>query len=237
MDRAPIMSTQKVRSALYIPAHQFLNVVNRLVDRPDAAIIDLEDSVPVDHKLAARSNLAVVASQVRRWSDIFALRINALDAGFQVDDFDALLNAAPDVVVLPKADAFCTAQLSSYLHQVGLEAAIWPMIESPEAVDTVPDIVGASSRVTRVMLGAVDLAKAVHVELDHLDAGLLAQRTKVASISRQCGVEALDGIFLGPDQELQGSLSESRRLGFSGRSLARPGQIGLTNRTFDQKEC
>jgi citrate lyase subunit beta / citryl-CoA lyase len=230
-----MVKNKMVRSALYVPAHRFSHVVDRVIDRPDALIVDLEDTVPEEQKPEARSQLLFVASQVRNTSDLFALRINALDSGFLVDDFEAVVHAAPDAVVLPKADPTTVAKLAGFLDRNDLQSAIWPMLESSEAVANTAGIIQGSARVTTVLVGAVDLAKSLNVALDNLDASLYDQRSLVAATAHRCGVAALDGIFIGSEDDLDRSLLESRRIGFCGRSLARPSQVGPSNRIFSSQ--
>jgi citrate lyase subunit beta / citryl-CoA lyase len=222
-----------IRSALYIPAHRFFAISDRLTSRADALILDLEDTVPEAEKVSARTELTAATKAIRRNTDVFAIRIGNLESGMIDDDLRAVFHCQPDVVILPKADPISVARLAEVLRGACLDASIWPMIESREAVDQVEAIAEASARVTLVLLGSVDLGKVKGVPFAELDAGLLQERQIVSDKAQRLGIAALDGIFLGADPELLPALIQSRALGFTGRSLANPRQVALANQTFN----
>jgi citrate lyase subunit beta / citryl-CoA lyase len=250
----------RVRSALYIPANKFSGISDRLTFRADALILDLEDTVPEADKLTARIELIAATNAIRLITDVFAVRICNLESGTIDEDLQAVFQCKPDVVVLPKADPASVTELAEVLLKASLDASIWPMIESPEAVAQVEAIAKASARVTVVLLGSVDLGKikgapnpacrlgadpltgleaerrwgpsASRVPLTELDSGLLLERKAVSETAQRLGIAALDGIFLGADSKLQHALTQSRALGFMGRSLASPRQVALANQTF-----
>src|SRR3546814_8381005 len=69
----------------------------------DALILDLEDSVTAEKKPEAREAVRAFLKSAGRKVALF-VRINPLDSGLADDDLDAVANARPDGIMLPKAE-------------------------------------------------------------------------------------------------------------------------------------
>ena len=94
-----------MRSLLFVPGDSARKLDKALQAGADALILDLEDSVALAEKEAARRATAAFLSQARQVSNRPRLfvRVNALSTGLTDADLDGVMPSAPDGIVLPKA--------------------------------------------------------------------------------------------------------------------------------------
>src|SRR5438552_2937210 len=95
-----------MRSLLFVPADGGRKLDQALTCGADAVIVDLEDSIAPDRKVAARASAAaflrealVAANRPR-----LLVRVNAISTGLIDADLDAVAPARPDAILLPKAE-------------------------------------------------------------------------------------------------------------------------------------
>src|SRR3954454_23009208 len=94
------------RSMLFVPAARWPMIEKAARSAADAVCIDLEDSVPVDEKVASRGNAIRAFRELDFGSRARMLRINGLDTPFAYRDVIEVVEAAGgrmDLIMLPKA--------------------------------------------------------------------------------------------------------------------------------------
>jgi len=116
-----------LRSLLFIPGDSERKLGNADRAGADALTLDLEDSVSEDNKPRARSLVSEFLRgrpREQRKSRLW-VRINLVDSPPSLADLTAVVAAAPDGLMLPKADGpLDVARLSHYLDALGLQAGI-----------------------------------------------------------------------------------------------------------------
>lgn len=96
--------TRTRRSMLFVPGANAAMVSNSFIYPADALMFDLEDSVALREKDAAR-RLVYHALQHPLYRDVETIvRVNALDSEWGVNDLEAVVRGGADVVRLPKTD-------------------------------------------------------------------------------------------------------------------------------------
>src|SRR5690242_14799468 len=93
---------------LFVPASRWDMIGKAAASAADAVCIDLEDSVAVEGKPAARAQAARAFRELDFGTRIRMLRINGLETPFAYRDVIEVVEAAGeriDVVMLPKANA------------------------------------------------------------------------------------------------------------------------------------
>ncbi len=221
------------RSLLYVPAINARAVEKARTLPCDAVILDLEDSVNPDAKDAART-AAVQAIAEGFPGKTVALRCNGLDTAWGQADLKAVVQAAPDVVVLPKVAAPET--VLAVTRAIGERIEIWAMIESCAGVLRLADIAATAkqARLGALMVGSNDLAAEMRCRLTVGREALLGALTQTVIAARAHGLLALDSTFADL-QDASGFEDQCRQgadLGFDGKSLIHPSQIEPTNRLF-----
>ncbi len=94
-----------MRSLLFVPADSPRKLDKAFSSGADALIVDLEDSVAAASKGEARRGALAFLRERRAGADRPRLyvRVNGFDSGLNEGDLDAVMTAAPDGIVLPKA--------------------------------------------------------------------------------------------------------------------------------------
>ena len=97
---------KSMRSLLFVPGDSARKFEKGLGSGADALIIDLEDSIAPDRKIAARETACGFlrdAATVSARPGLY-VRVNALDTGLTDGDLDAVMPGRPDGILLPKAE-------------------------------------------------------------------------------------------------------------------------------------
>jgi citrate lyase subunit beta/citryl-CoA lyase len=229
------------RSVLYMPGSNARAIEKARTLPADAIILDLEDSVAPEGKESARSQ---VVDAVRAGGfgarEVF-VRINGLDTPWCVDDLGAVCTAAPDAVLVPKiSTAVQLEQMGKRLLDTHTDhrTRIWAMLETPFAVLNVREIASAAldseTRFTGFVLGTNDLAKETGARIVPGRAPMLAWLSLAVAAARAYGLFVIDGVYndLGDAEGFARECAQARDLGFDGKTLIHPNQIGPCNAVF-----
>src|SRR5215212_11581372 len=156
----------------FIPPHveKMRGKVPELIAQVDVVLGNLEDAIPADAKEAARAGFIEMARSIDFGSTGLWTRINALGSPWALDDILQIVGAVGnklDVIMLPKVegawDIHYLDQLLAQLearHRLGRPILIHAILETPEGVNNVQSIAGASPRMHGISLGPADLAAA-----------------------------------------------------------------------------
>ena len=90
------------RSMLYVPGNSPSMIQNASIYGADAILLDLEDSVPLSEKDAARELVKMALLHMGFEEIEVTVRINPLDTHFGVDDLEAVVLPRLDAIRLPK---------------------------------------------------------------------------------------------------------------------------------------
>ena len=196
----------------------------------DVVILDLEDAVTPESKLAARA-AAVAAVRAGGFGNReVVVRVNALSSSWGEEDCAAVRTATPDAVLVPKVDD--AAGIADYAERLG-GIPIWAMVETPHAVLRIGNLASAPGLAALVM-GTNDLAKELGTRpgTDRLPFfGLLTQTVAAARAYR---LAVLDGVYNAIDdtEGLAAECAQAVRFGFDGKTLIHPSQIDICNTAF-----
>jgi citrate lyase subunit beta/citryl-CoA lyase len=203
----------------------------------DALILDLEDAVAPDAKAEARERVcALVADRSYGMREV-AIRANGLDTEWHADDVAAIAAAGPAAMVVPKVNSVEDVRAI----EAGLEAGgapdhtkIWAMVETPVAMLHAEAIAAASERLTVLVMGTNDLAKELHAEHVPGRQPLLTGLGLCVLAARATGKVILDGVYndIKNDDGFAAECRQGRQMGFDGKTLIHPNQIGPANDTW-----
>jgi len=234
------------RSMLYVPGNSPSMIQNAHIYGADSILLDLEDSVPLEEKDAARELVRMALSYLNFEDVEVTVRINPLDTAFGVDDLHAVALPMLDAVRLPKAS--CpedVKRLSDLLTEIeeenGLERGrihIHPMIETAVGVENAFLIARASERVDAITIGGQDLTADMGVVKTEEGVELLYPRMRVVMAAKAAGIDALDTVYADVN-DAEGLKKEAlmvKRLGFTGKAAIHPNQIGVINGVFSPSE-
>lgn len=244
----PIDHAEPLRSLLFIPAHRTSWPQKAVPQLPDAIILDLEDSVPAEHRGMARAAIREIARSLATHGIRTVVRINALDAG---GDEDLRHAVGPELtaVMLPKArtaqEIRQLADLLSY-HEGASgtphgQVGILCIPETAEGMRNSHELASASSRMRGLQTGVAgpvvgDIARAAGFQPSMEGTEQLYLQSRIVLDSRAAGAtNPVAGIYGTPIDDLAGVellVRRARRLGFAGAAVMHPTHLPIVHQVF-----
>jgi citrate lyase subunit beta/citryl-CoA lyase len=230
------------RSVLYMPGSNARALEKARSLPADGLILDLEDAVAPDAKEAARAQVAAAVRAGGYGPREVIVRVNGLATPWGHADLVAAATAGADAVLLPKVEsAEAIRQALAVLEAAGAPAALalWAMMETPRGMLHAAEIAAASARLGALVMGTSDLAKELHAAHTPLRLPLLTALGLCLLAARAHGLAILDGVFLDLQDEagFEAACRQGAELGFDGKTLIHPKQIGPANRAFAPDEA
>jgi citrate lyase subunit beta / citryl-CoA lyase len=238
------------RSLLFVPADGGSKLDKAMASGADAVIVDLEDSIAAEGKVAARKSAAdFVRDAVKEAKrPRLLVRVNAIATGLIDDDLDAVVSARPDAIMLPKAEGgagvvHADAKLAVREATGGLPDGHVKIVaiatETATALFLAGTYRGASARLTGLTWGAEDLSAELGAEVNRgadgrfLDPYRLARALCLAGAAA-AQVQAIDTIAADFRNlaALRREIEEARRDGFTGKMAIHPAQVPVINEVF-----
>ena len=216
------------RSVLYLPAANARAREKARGLRADAIIFDLEDAVAPAEKGAARDALlAALAQDYGARARI--VRINGLDTPWGRDDAAAFASGA-DAVLIPKVNA--PADLDAVAALVP-ETPLWAMMETAAGLLNAAGI-AAHPRLQGMVMGTNDLARELGSRFRADRLPMQAGLGLCLLAARAHGRVIVDGVYnaFRDDEGLRAECGQGRDMGFDGKTLIHPAQIGIANAVF-----
>lgn len=221
---------------LYTPGTRPEMVVKAEKYHVDALIIDLEDTVPPPLKAETRK---VIAELIPSLPKPPLVRVNN-DDDYLEDDLTAVVTANTLGILFPKAETvdelkkvdavISAAEAAQGLAKNGIKLIL--QIESALGVMRCFELASCLERIESVSFGSAedgDLQKDLECDYSAEGTELLYARSKVLLEARAAKLPyVLDGAYsdIGNTKAFEADCILSRRLGYDGRTLVHPGQIG-----------
>jgi citrate lyase subunit beta/citryl-CoA lyase len=219
-----MLDLSRLRSLLFVPAH-----VQKFVDKAhargaDAVILDLEDSVPPEEKMAARAKAVSAAATLSKHLPVI-VRVNSETAA---QDIAAVLGPNVSAIVLPKVDSSAQASAAA-VHARGTPLIV--QVESARALAQL-DAIASVRGVVALNLGAEDFSASINA-LPSMDALTLPNQLVVFAASR-AGITPLAAAIseYGDSAVLRMRIRQLRALGFRGGFCIHPDQVAVLNEEF-----
>jgi citrate lyase subunit beta/citryl-CoA lyase len=235
------MTIRPRRSVLYMPGSNARAIEKARTLPADAVILDLEDSVAPEAKAAARQQVIDAVKAGGFGAREVIVRVNGLDTPWHVDDVTAAAHAAPDAILVPKIS---TPQQLEAIGQrlldmrADLRTRIWAMIETPLAIFNILSLAkeadDSEARLDAFVMGTNDLAKDTRARIVPGRAPMVSWLMQCIAAARVYGVDIIDGVYndLGNAEGFARECGEARDMGFDGKTLIHPNQIGACNAAF-----
>ncbi len=227
------------RSALYVPASNQRAIDKTASINADWVIFDLEDSVSVEGKDAAREAL-ISAFQRREFGlSRAAIRCNSATSIDFPADIETIATCLPDAVLLPKVSSADDVRLyARHAGELAVETDSWFMIETVSGITKLGEIIESAAdtqcSLSTLVVGHNDLASESGVSLDHDRRYLIPWLMQIVLHARQAGLQVLDSVW-NNYRDLQGFENEAlqgKQMGFDGKTLIHPSQVEPATRLF-----
>lgn len=234
------------RTMMYVTGNNPANIMEAHLYGSDSIMFDLEDSVSLKEKDSARF-LVYNALKTMDYGNVeTVVRINGLDTQFGRDDLEAMVRAQPDIIRLPKTETKqdiidVDNMISEIEKQVGLEVGstkIMAAVESPLGVMNAYEIATASKRLVAIAIGAEDFVTNMKTIRSPEGIELLAARSNLLMAARAAGIYALDTVYtnIKDDEGFMDEVKLIKQLGFDGKSVIHPRQIGMVHKIYTPTE-
>lgn len=225
------------RSALYMPASNPRALEKAKALQADMLIFDLEDAVAPDAKSAARDAAVAAVNSGSYGQRELMIRVNGLDTPWGRDDLTVVAQTRADGVIVPKVSSVQdVADVEAVLTRAGAaeDFPVWAMMETPRGVLSADAIMKSSTRLAGVCVGTADLSKDLQCAHPVDRSPMLVAMQMVILAARANGLIVLDGVHveLNDDPGFEAACRQGRDLGFDGKTLIHPKQIGGANRAY-----
>ena len=244
------------RSILSVPGHMEKMHHKALASNADVIMLDLEDSVPLDAKDAARARVIRALRSLEWKGRSVTVRINAVDTPFGYRDLlDIVENTGEliDAVVIPKVNHCGDIHFAERLlnaielsHGGGNRIGIEAIIESAEGLENVAEIAKTGKRLKTLVFGVADYSASIGARLISISGHgekeediypghrwhfALSRMIMAAKANGLLAIDAPYGNF--KDQEgLRKSAVMACSIGCDGKWAIHPDQIGILNEVF-----
>lgn len=247
---------QPRRSILSVPGHIEKMHLKALPSPADVVMLDLEDSVPLEAKDAARDQVIHTLLSQTPGQRTIALRMNAIDSPMGYRDLLEVVTTAGDridTVVVPKVnhpgDIHFVDRLLTGIeryHEIVTPIGIEASIESAEGMACIGEIARASRRIRTLIFGIADYSASVGARIVSIsghgenEADIYPGHrwnfalSRIVMAAKANGAMAIDspyGNFRDPEG-LKRSAGMAASLGCDGKWAIHPDQIECINQAF-----
>jgi len=230
---------------MFVPGNNPGMMQDAFIYGPDSIMLDLEDSVTMAEKDAARLLVHNALKTIDYGDTEMVVRVNPLNTPYGKKDVEAVVKAGVDVIRMPKTEtADEIRELEEEIIKVETELGcvgrtkIMAAIESALGVINAYAIATASKRMMGIALGAEDYCANLKTQRSPEGIELLLARQTIVVAARAAGIDALDTVYSNLDdmETFRKEVELIKQLGFDGKSIINPRQIEVVNEVFTPKE-
>ena len=230
---------------MFVPGNNPGMMQDAFIYGPDSIMLDLEDSVTMAEKDAARLLVHNALKAIDYGSTEMVVRINPLNTPYGKKDVEAVVKAGVDVIRMPKTETGdevreLEAEIEKVERELGCvgRTAIMAAIESTLGVINAYDIATASKRMMGIALGAEDYSANLKTQRSPEGIELLMARQTIVVAARAAGIDCFDTVYsnLNDMETFRKEVELIKQLGFDGKSIINPRQIEIVNEVFTPKQ-
>jgi citrate lyase subunit beta/citryl-CoA lyase len=220
-----------MRTWLFAPGHEPHKVEKALAGDADMVVLDWEDAVPAAEKaMARRVTLEALAGRKPPELRHVAVRVNQPSGEHYAADRDALADLLLGAIMVPKVEEVAQAR-----EVAELEVPLVLLLESARGVERAFDLARAHPWVRWLAFGPLDLLADIggHWTPEGEETSYARQLVPIAArAARLHG--ALDGPWpqLRDLDGLRADTARGRRMGYAGRIVIHPAQVGVVRQVF-----
>ncbi len=233
-------SARPRRSMLYMPGSNARALEKARALPADSLILDLEDAVAPDAKELARKQVCEAVAAGGFGMREVIVRVNALSTRWGYEDIALASKSGADGLLLPKvesADAIRHMEAIMRANDAPESMRIWAMMETPRSVLESQRIAESTPRMEGLVMGTSDLAKELDCAHTHERLPFIVSLGLCLLAARAAGLAILDGVYLDLNDEagFEAACKQGQELGFDGKTLIHPKQVGPCNKVFTPK--
>lgn len=233
------------RTMMFVPGNNPGMMADAHIYGPDSIMLDLEDSVTMAEKDAARLLVYNALKSIDYGGVEMVVRINPLSTPYGKKDVEAVVRAGVDVIRMPKTETAAEVkELEDLILKVETAVGcpgrtrIMAAIESALGLVNAYAIATASERMMGIALGAEDYSANLKTNRTPGGAELLLARETIVVAARAAGICCFDTVYsnLEDMDSFRKEVELVKTLGFDGKSIINPRQIEIVNEVFTPTE-
>jgi citrate lyase subunit beta/citryl-CoA lyase len=231
---------------LYVPGNNPGMIKDAGIYPADCIMFDLEDSVSVAEKDAARFLVYEALTTIDYPGKEVLVRINALDSGLGREDLEAIVRTGKAIIRLPKAETaedvlLCEREIARIEGEAGIvpgSTGMMAAVESAKGALNAREIALASGRLIGIAIGAEDYVTDLRTSRSPEGTELFFGRSMVLLAARTAGIDAIDTVYSDIDNEegLRREVALIKQMGFDGKSIINPRQIQPIHEIYTPSE-
>jgi citrate lyase subunit beta/citryl-CoA lyase len=239
----PLKRERFRRSRLYLPGTMPKFMLNAGIHKPDAIILDLEDSVAPPEKLSARYIVRNALRTLNFYGAEPMVRINQGELGLQ--DLEAIVPQPVHLLLLPKVETADEVKtVDQRIQEISRECGrkepvlLMPILESAKGIVNAPAIAQASPHNVSLAIGLEDYTANLGAQRTLLGTESFFARSMVVNAARSAELQAIGTVFSDVDdmEGLRAAALEAKSLGFDGMGAIHPRQIRVIHEAFAPTE-
>jgi len=230
---------------MFVPGNNPGMMQDAYIYHPDSIMLDLEDSVTMAEKDAARLLVYNALKSIDYCGTEMVVRINPLNTPYGHKDVEAVVKAGVDVIRMPKTETAdevreLDAEILKVEKEIGAvgRTRIMAAIESALGVVNAYAIATASDRMMGIALGAEDYTANLKTQRTPAGTELMLARETIVVAARAAGISCFDTVYSNLDdmETFRNEVTLIKTLGFDGKSIINPRQIEVVNEVFTPTE-
>jgi citrate lyase subunit beta/citryl-CoA lyase len=237
---------KKRRSMLYIPGNNPAMIQQGGVYGADSILLDLEDSVALNQKDAARFLIRNMIRTIDFYDTEVCVRVNHLSTPFGLADLEEIVPLQPSAIRYPKTES--ADEIANLLRIIeGIEdrhhlphhaMTIHAMIETAMGVQNVFEIASKFRRIDAITVGGQDLTADMNILYTPDGAGIDFARKRIVMAAKASHIDILDTIFpdVNDEEGLRKETEYAKKIGFTGKAVINPRQIDIIHEVFTPTE-
>jgi citrate lyase beta subunit len=230
------------RALLYMPGDDLYKINKGATLGVDSVCMDMEDGVATNRKDEARRTIAHALSEVDFGQSERLARINPVGSGLEQIDLEAVLQARPDGIVVPKVRS--AAQLhwvdeqitraENHMNVSQGSIALLAIIESATGIVNLGEIAGSVTRLEALIFGSEDFASNVGAIRTREAWEVFYARSSVVTYAAAFQLQAIDMVYVDfrDSEGLHLEALEGARLGYSGKQIIHPSQVTVVQNAY-----
>jgi citrate lyase subunit beta/citryl-CoA lyase len=240
-------TTYLMRSLMFVPAHNQKLLDSAARREADVLLLDVEDSVPITDKQAARDNITSFVQDGKSNGKLIFPRVNDRESGELLKDLLQLtIPGGVTGFMYPKATQgediyFIGKLLETIEYEKNIPVGtfkIIPLIETAGAIINIKDICTASDRVVAVAFGCEDYVTDLKGKHDLAGNSIFFARNMIVNAARAAGILPIDTVHIKVHdlEDLEKNLIVAKNLGFEGMLVLSPKELPLVHQYFSPSD-
>ena len=221
------------RTRLYVPGNDPKYFPNAGLFGADGIVLDLEDSVAPENKLAARSLVGHALATLDFGRSEAIVRVNSGSMG--LEELEELATLGVGSFLLPKVEsADQVAEAEGVLDKLGSDAFLIPLVESALGAELAFQICGSSTRIVAIAIGLEDYLADIGGTRTEEGRETLWLHGRIVNAACAAGVAPLASVY--PDVDNLDGLHDytvrAKTMGLKGVGCIHPRQVSTVHHAF-----